>query len=164
MKLTTPATASEPYTDDAPPVKTSTLFNNKAGTWLMSAQLPPFAVPGAILLPLIRTKVLEQPKFLRFAVAVPFDPFAVWAIWPGANCGKSFKTSSIRIAPLLSISSAVTTWTCDVLTIFGLVIRVPVITTSSTSSIDSSWANPLNENIKGNINKYLNFIYSPNKM
>ena len=43
----------------------------------MSAQLPPFAVPGAILLPLIRTKVLEQPKFLRFAVAVPLDPFAV---------------------------------------------------------------------------------------
>ena len=77
MKFTTPATASEPYTDDAPPVSTSTRLINNAGTWDKSAQLAPVAVPGAILLPFIRTSVLEQPKFLKLAVAVPFEPFAV---------------------------------------------------------------------------------------
>ena len=112
---------------------------SNAGTWLISAQLPPDAVPGAILLPLIKTNVLSQPKFLRLAVAVPFEPFAVWAICPGAICGKSFSTSSILTAPLFSISAAVTTWTWEVLTIFGLVILEPVTTTSSTFSSES-WA------------------------
>ena len=77
IKLTTPARASEPYTEVAPPVSTSTLLISNAGTWLISAQDPPVAVPGAILLPLIRTSVLAHPKFLRLAVAVPFEPLAV---------------------------------------------------------------------------------------
>ena len=38
MKLTTPATASEPYTADAPPVSTSTRSISGAGIWLMSAR------------------------------------------------------------------------------------------------------------------------------
>ena len=36
MKLTTPATASAPYTDDAPPVSTSTRLSSDAGMMLMS--------------------------------------------------------------------------------------------------------------------------------
>ena len=63
--------------DVAPPVKTSTLLISNAGTWLISAQTPPDEVPGAILFPFNRTKVLEQPRFLKLAVAVPLDPFAV---------------------------------------------------------------------------------------
>ena len=82
-KLTTPATASEPYTEDAPPVKTSTLSKSNVGMVLRSAQFPPPVVPGTILLPFIRTNVLEQPRFLRLTVAVPLEPLELVMDWPG---------------------------------------------------------------------------------
>ena len=47
MKFTTPATASAPYTAEAPPVSTSTRSISAAGIWLMSEKLrPPTAEPG----------------------------------------------------------------------------------------------------------------------
>ena len=83
MKFTTPATASEPYTEEAPPVKTSTLSKSKVGIVFRSAQLPPPVVPGTSLLPFIKTNVLEHPKFLKLTVAVPFDPLELVIDWPG---------------------------------------------------------------------------------
>ena len=83
MKLTTPATASDPYTDEAPPVKTSTLSNKSVGIVFKSAQFPPPVVPGTNLLPFIRTSVLEQPRFLRLAVAVPLAPLEFVMDCPG---------------------------------------------------------------------------------
>ena len=82
-KLTTPAIASEPYTEDAPPVRTSTRFRSNVGIVFKSAQLPPAVVPGTILLPFKRTNVLAQPIFLRLTVAVPLDPFELVIDWPG---------------------------------------------------------------------------------
>ena len=71
--------------DEAPPVKTSTLSNSKVGTVFKSAQFPPPVVPETILRPFIRTSVLEQPKFRKFAVAVPEAPLELVIDCPADN-------------------------------------------------------------------------------
>ena len=74
-KLTTPATASAPYTVDAPPVRTSIRSIIAVGIWFTSAALELYAPPAPILRPLIRTRVLLEPIPLKLTVAFPLAPF-----------------------------------------------------------------------------------------
>jgi hypothetical protein len=39
----------------------------------------------------MRTRVLEQPKFLKFAVAVPEAPLELVIDCPGEICGRSLR-------------------------------------------------------------------------
>ena len=132
-KLTTPAIASEPYTEDAPPVNTSTFFKSNVGIVFKSAQLPPPVVPGTSLRPFIRTNVLEHPMFLRLTVAAPLDPLEFVIDCPGEICGISFKKSSTLVTPASIMSCPSTTAICEELITFGSIILDPVTTTSSTS-------------------------------
>src|ERR1700755_1955676 len=76
MKLTTPATASAPYTDDAPPVSTSTRLISEAGMMLMSAAwVIPLGSPGVRRRPLTRVKVRFEPRYRRSISAVPVAEF-----------------------------------------------------------------------------------------
>ena len=63
MKLTTPATASAPYTDDAPPVRTSARRTSAAGMTLRSADwFVLFGSPGIRRRPLTRTSERFAPR------------------------------------------------------------------------------------------------------
>jgi len=61
MKLTTPATASAPYVDEAPPVRMSTRFTRKAGMKFRSGEIEPVSPPG-MRRPSIRTRVRLAPR------------------------------------------------------------------------------------------------------
>ena len=66
MKLTTPATASAPYTDDAPPVRTSARRISAAGMTLRSADwFVLFGSPGMRRRPLTRTSERFAPKVAK---------------------------------------------------------------------------------------------------
>ena len=138
MKLTTPATASEPYTADAPAVTTSTRSTMRAGTMSTLAD-DENGLPKGRRLPSISTSVRCEPKPRRLRVDVPLAPFATSAVCATNTFGRMLTTSSTRATPRLLISSApICTSGTDEVT-FDLVKRVPVTTTSSRSA-DSSWA------------------------
>ena len=65
--FTTPAIASEPYTDDAPPVMTSSFSIKSVGIELRSTYPSP-GCPPTHLLPLTRVRVLPEPKPLKLTV------------------------------------------------------------------------------------------------
>ena len=69
-KFTTPDTASEPYTDDAPPVSTSTRTINCVGITFKSTSDEP-ALPATWRRPFTRTSVREVPKLRKSTVAKP---------------------------------------------------------------------------------------------
>ena len=72
--MTTPATASEPYTDAAPSVRTSTLSKAITGMLFVSTKtLPSFAVAAAtvFLLPSTKTRVEERPSPLKLTFDNP---------------------------------------------------------------------------------------------
>ena len=63
MKLTTPATASAPYTDEAPPVSTSARLISDDGMKLRSAAwVVLFGSPGTMRRPLISARVRFEPR------------------------------------------------------------------------------------------------------
>ena len=79
MKFTTPATASAPYTAEAPPVTTSTRSIRLAGMKFRSGAVltaPAAGVPGWRRRPSIRTSVRLAPRPRRSTVAVPVAPLA----------------------------------------------------------------------------------------
>ena len=74
IKLTTPATASEPYIEAAPSFKISTLSVAIIGIIFVSTNTAPsLDVPAAIvcLRPSTNTNVDERPRPLRFTLDVP---------------------------------------------------------------------------------------------
>ncbi len=82
MKLTTPATASAPYTAEAPPVRTSTRSTRGVGMKFRSAATAEVLVSDAVGLPACRrrpsisTTVRTAPRPRRLTVAVPCEPLA----------------------------------------------------------------------------------------
>ena len=69
--FTTPATASEPYTAEAPSLSTSIRSIIAAGMLLRSTEPPR---PGAQRLPLTRTRVRFEPIPRMLIVVVPLPP------------------------------------------------------------------------------------------
>src|SRR5512146_2532866 len=109
-KLTTPATASAPYTADAPPVRTSTRSTRAIGMLLRSAELAPMwllvASPGIRRRPLISTNVRCGPKPRRLTLDVPEAPLEAMLPWSATTCGRLLSTSSIEVVPCDAISFA----------------------------------------------------------
>ena len=101
--------------------------------------VPP-CVDGTILFPFNRTNVLVEPKPLRSTVAIP-DPglFEVLS-FPGMICGNWFRSDSALTVPVKVNSSAPKEATGEFNSKSWDWILVPVVTTSSTLSSDSSWA------------------------
>ena len=109
MKFTTPATASEPYTAEAPPVRMSTRSIIAVGIWLMSgaaeaACTPPYGMRR----PSISTRVRVEPRPRRFRVAVPVAPFDTVTFCAAKACGSWLTRSSMRVTPCVTTSAAVT--------------------------------------------------------
>ena len=69
--MITPATASEPYIDDAPSLRISTRLIIETGIVCIST-LPYASVTH--LLPSTRTRVLPDPKFLNETSLAPLPP------------------------------------------------------------------------------------------
>lgn len=115
--MTTPATASEPYTDAAPSVRTSTLSKAITGMLFVSTKtLPSFAVAAAtvFLLPSTKTKVEERPSPLKFT----FDNPWVLPDWKESGLFSEplfteifLVISAIVVAPRSSIVSRPIIWT-----------------------------------------------------
>ena len=135
MKFTTPATASAPYTEEAPPVRTSTRSISAFGIWFRSGapEFTPGAVsglPGISRRPLIRTSVRLAFRPRRSTVAVPVEPFEIVEPWAAIACGSWLMMSSTRILPVAAMSSAAIAVTGLMLVMFGVLMREPVTTTS----------------------------------
>ena len=102
MKFTTPATASEPYTAEAPPVRMSTRCTRAVGMKFRSAAMEPIAavgLPACSRLPSIRTTVRFDPNPRRLTVAVPLEPLETLEPWVANACGRLLIRSSIRLTP-----------------------------------------------------------------
>ena len=80
-KLTTPATASAPYTAEAPPVTRSTRSSSDTGTLLVSTTPP--SVAGTMRLPLNSTSVRLLPMPRRSMEAVPLEPLLMFGPMAG---------------------------------------------------------------------------------
>jgi hypothetical protein len=80
MKLTTPAMASAPYTEEAPPVRMSMRLTSAAGMKLMSPTVD-HASPVGMRRPLISVSVRYSPRWRRSTVAVPLAVFEVVEFW-----------------------------------------------------------------------------------
>src|SRR3954449_11638527 len=95
MKLTTPATASAPYTDEAPPVRTSTRLISDDGMKLMSATEPWRGSPGCRRLPLTRPGERGDPRPRRLTDAGPGEPFDALEPYAATDCGSELIRSSV---------------------------------------------------------------------
>ncbi len=102
MKLTTPPTASAPYTADAPPEMTSTREMADEGIEFTSTTI--VGLIGIPRLPLISTRFRFGPRPRRLTVAAPTVLVAVFCTSPvvnwvtaGTNCGILFRTVSTPI-------------------------------------------------------------------
>ena len=98
-KLTTPVTASAPYTDEAPPVSTSTRFTSADGMKFRSGEIS-HASPATMRRPLISTRVRSEPRLRRSTVAVPDAPLAMVEFCAEKTCGICRTTSSRRSTPV----------------------------------------------------------------
>jgi hypothetical protein len=132
MKLTTPATASAPYTADAPPVSTSTRSINAAGIWFKSGDAAAFCVgsPGIRRRLFTSTSVRCEPRLRRLTLAVPVEPFERLPPKSAKACGRLLIRSSTRVTPSILTCSAPTAVTGLTLVRLGCGMREPVTTTS----------------------------------
>src|SRR5678816_1454480 len=98
MKLTTPATASAPYTADAPPVSTSTRSISAAGIWFKSGDAAAFCVgsPGIRRRLFTSTRVRCEPRLRRLTLAVPVEPFERLPPKSAKACGRSVSYTHLR--------------------------------------------------------------------
>ena len=136
MKLTTPATASAPYTAEAPPVRMSTRSTSEVGMKFRSAETAPIdevGLPPISRRPSISTRVRDEPRPRRLTVAVPLEPLETLEPWAAKACGRLLTRSSIRVTPWALMSAEVTEVTGATLVRFGVGMRVPVTTISETS-------------------------------
>lgn len=144
IKLTTPATASAPYTAEAPPVTTSTRSMSVAGTKFRSGAVLlglPEGVPMCRRRPSISTRVRLARRPRRSTVAVPVAPLEMAEPWEANTCGSWFTRSSVRVMPRIITSWEPTVVTGLTLSRLGDGMRVPVTTTSATSSAPAAaWA------------------------
>src|SRR5882757_9908121 len=110
MKLTTPVMASEPYTDEAPAVTTSTRLISSCGRVLISTL--PFWLPAGRRMPSNRTRVRCCPKLRRLRKSPPELPPALPALrWVALlmKTGSLFKASERLLGVVASNCSVLTT-------------------------------------------------------
>src|SRR5678816_3878235 len=96
MKLTTPATASAPYTAEAPPVSTSTRCTRAEGMKFTSEPRPDgveAGSPGTRRRPSISTRGRATPRPRRFRVAVPVAPLEIVPPWAAMAWGRLLTVS-----------------------------------------------------------------------
>ena len=109
MMFTTPATASEPYTAEAPSLSTSTrsmtavemVFRSKAGTYPLPAPSPPLTHR----LPSTSTSVWRGPRLRSDTCVVPSEPVLNLLFTPPPLHGMSCRKSPSVATPLAAISS-----------------------------------------------------------
>src|SRR5690606_3466441 len=90
MKLTTPETASAPYTAEAPPVMISTRSIRPDGRIEMSTA--PLDAPGTRRRPLTRVRPRDVPSWRRSRKAEPpEDGLLLVLVRLGDSCGSEFK-------------------------------------------------------------------------
>ena len=140
LKLTTPATASEPYTADAPPVTISTRWISEGGMTFTSTTPLPFA--GTRRRPSSRTSVEVVPSPRNWTLPCPPLPglFDV-LVKSGTNCGIRLRTESTLVEPVSSNFSAVMLKTGLADSKSGRAMREPVTTISSRASFCASAGN-----------------------
>ena len=136
-KLTTPATASAPYTAEAPPVSTSTRSIRAAGIWLMSAGWR-CARNTAGTAGLQALAVDQHQGALRTQAAQAdrggtVELMELPEVCSTATCGRFFSTSSVRTKPVCSMSVRLTLVIGLIDTSFGDCIRREPVTTTSSS-------------------------------
>ena len=140
MKLTTPVTASAPYTADAPPVSTSTRSTSFIGIEPTSTEAEP-CTPPTWRRPLTRTSVLLEPRPRRlrtFAPSAKPESIELSDVVDESKAGTSLTTSEIANSPDIWICSSPTDWTGSAPDkLESREIREPVTVISSSSS---SWA------------------------
>ena len=141
MKLTTPDTASEPYTVVAPPVTISTRSIRLCGSVFTSTWL--LRPAGARRRPLSITSVRLEPRPRRLTAALPLPGLLLVRPKSGVTCGMRLSASSrlgwavVRMASRVSVDTGLGAVNSR------RVMRVPVTYTSSRSpaySSVSSWA------------------------
>ena len=128
-KLTTPATASAPYTADAPPVTRSIRSSRATGMALVSTR--PDKSEGTARRPLINTSVRCGPRPRRSIVAIPPEPLLVPGPMAGIAAGRPRMTSSMATGCDELISVALTLVIGLLETAPMLLMREPVISTRS---------------------------------
>src|SRR6185312_5486798 len=133
MKLTTPATASEPYTADAPPVTTSTRVIRICGR--TSVSTVPSSLDGATRWPFSRIRVRETPK-LRSERTLP-EVLRLPLSWL-RGVRPPIKTGSLLSASGISVGVVACSWSA-VTAVIGVgdaaiseIRREPVTVTDST--------------------------------
>ena len=139
MKLTTPATASAPYTDEAPPVSTSTRLTSAEGMKLMSAT-------GDARIARLQPAAVDQHQRAGRAEAAQIDRRgagrAVGNVRALAanDCGSELIRSSVRVVPwsLMSWLDSTVTGLAEVR--FGCGMREPVMTMSPPLDTGAPWA------------------------
>ena len=140
MKLTTPVTASAPYTADAPPVVTSTRSTKALGMVPIStAEVP--RKPATCRRPFTRVSVLSEPNPRRFKELEPVSVFS--AVEEEISAGISLTISARFNSPDMAISLLSTDCTGTEDSTLGSVgIREPVMLITSTdfNSSSVSWA------------------------
>ncbi len=135
MKLTTPATASAPYTAAAPPVRTSTCLINEAGMELTSTELR--KLKGTARVPSISTKVRLWPRLRRSNTWAPKESLPCAASrTPPASCGSSVEKSRMvnAFSSLICSRDVESTGLVEVIPVRGM--REPVTTTSLTEEAE----------------------------
>ena len=134
ITLITPATASEPYIDEAPSLRISTRLIIETGIVCMST-LPYASVTH--LLPSTKTNVLPDPRFLSDTSLAPLPPLVevlTGRIPDPSDEVMFWSTSPMLFKPVRSMASSEIISKGFELSRFDLLILEPVTITSSTSS------------------------------
>src|SRR5471032_2209663 len=133
IKFTTPDTASEPYTADAPPVTTSTLFTRSWGK--VSTLTVPLALDATTRWPSSSTSVRWDPKLRKLSTFAAVSVLALLTLrvfCEPMNSGSLFRPSAILLGVVAcnwdtsKTVSGVGEFTASEIT------REPVTTTDST--------------------------------
>lgn len=136
MKLTTPATASAPYTALAPPVSTSTRSTRIRGMEPISTADVP-CNPPTWRRPSTSTSVRSTPRPRRLSRLAPSTPDSTdcSAVTEDNSEGRSLRTSASENSPASRISAAVMACTGTApVRLTSRTILEPVTTTSSITS------------------------------
>ena len=110
MMFTTPATASEPYTAEAPSLSTSMRSMMDVGMVLRSTEMPfaPSSTLEVMRRPLSSTKVRTAPMPRSEICMVPPPPLFTWVVCaPPATDGISRRIWPMEVAPERSMSTCV---------------------------------------------------------
>ncbi len=134
MMFTTPAMASEPYTAEAPSLRTSTRSMAAVGIEFRSTEESAPVPPGTNRRPFISTRVRAEPSPRRLMRVAPSPPLLTWVLMALPCSGRLCRKS-----PMETLPEAVTCSRLITVTGAGVVrslrrMREPVTTISSLAS------------------------------